>query len=265
LENVCVATGIGERLREARVLRGLDLDEIADRTKIRVPFLRALEEERWDQLPGPAYVRAFLRTYADALGLDADLVVDEYMAAESHEPEPEVAQAPPLGGADRRRPRVPALPAGLPRPGWPAIAGIAVVALVGILLVIGLVGGSDDGEAPAPAEDQSPASSGDGGERSAREERPSRVTLSLTTTGTVWVCVVDEDEQPVVEGVTLAAGEEAGPFRGRAFDVGLGNGAVEMEANGKRVEIPTAANPVGYRFTPERTVELTPEERPTCS
>jgi cytoskeleton protein RodZ len=265
LQNVCVASGIGERLREARALRGLDLDEIADRTKIRVPFLRALEEERWEQLPGPAYARAFLRTYADALGLDADLVVEEYVSGESREPEPEVAQGPRLGGSERRGPRLPARPAGLPRPGWPAIAGVAVAALVGILLVIGLVGGSDDGEAPAPAENRTPASSGDGGDGSAREESPSRVTLRLTTTGTVWVCLVDEDEQPVVEGVTLAAGEEAGPFRGRAFDVGLGNGAVEMEANGKRVSIPSAANPVGYRFTPERTVELAPEERPTCT
>ena len=260
-----MATGIGERLREARVLRGLDLDEIADRTKIRVPFLRALEEERWDQLPGPAYARAFLRTYADALGLDADLVVDEYVSGESQEPEPEVAQAPRLGGADRRRPRLPTRPAGVPRPRWPAVAGVAVAALVGILLVVGLVGGSDDGEAPAPAENQSRASSGGDGERPAKDEPPSRVTLSLTTTGTVWVCVVDEDEQPVVEGVTLAAGEEAGPFRGRAFNVGLGNGAVEMQANGKPVPIESAADPVGYRFTPERTVELAPEERPTCT
>jgi cytoskeleton protein RodZ len=265
LDNVGVAAGIGERLREARVLRGLDLDEIADRTKIRVPFLRAMEEERWEQLPGPAYARSFLRTYADALGLDADLVVDEYMSGESHEAEPAVAQGPRLGGADRRRSRLPTRPAGLPRPGWPAIAGVAIVALVGILLVIGLVGGSDDGETSAPAENQSPASSGEGRERTTQEERPSRVTLRLTTTGTVWVCVVDENEQPVVEGVTLAAGEEAGPFRGRAFNIGLGNGAVEMEANGKRVPIPSAADPVGYRFTPERTVELAPEERPTCT
>lgn len=263
---MCVAPGIGERLREARVLRGLDLDEIADRTKIRVPFLRAMEEERWEQLPGPAYARAFLRTYADALGLDADLVVDEYVSGESHEPEPEVAQGPRLGGADRRGPRLPARPAGLPRPRWPAIAGVAIAALVGILLVIGLVGGSEEDEPAAPAKSPPPASSGGGGKASEKAERPpSRVTLRLTTTGTVWVCVVDEDEQPVVEGVTLAAGEEAGPFRGRAFNVGLGNGAVEMEANGKRVPIPTAADPVGYRFTPERTVELAPEERPTCT
>jgi cytoskeleton protein RodZ len=261
-----VASGIGERLREARVLRGLDLEEVAERTKIRVPFLLALEQENWDQLPGTAYARAFLRTYAEALGLDPDLVVDEYTAAESQEPEPEAPPGPRLAGRPRRGRRPPARAAGVPRPGWATIAGAGVAAVVVILVVVGLVGGSDD-EPAEPADSRRPASSGDGGGGgdSARKESPSRVTLTLTTTATVWVCVVDQDEQPVVEGVTLAAGEEAGPFRGRAFNVGLGNGAVEMEANGEPVEIPPVANPVGYRFTPGRTVELTPEERPTCT
>jgi cytoskeleton protein RodZ len=260
-----VASGIGERLREARVRRGLDLEEVAERTKIRVPFLLALEQENWDQLPGTAYARAFLRTYAEALGLDPDLVVDEYTAAESRESAPEAAPGPPLAARPRRGRRAPTRATDLPRPGWATIAGAGVAAVVAILVVVGLVGGSDE-EPAEPVESRRPASSGDGGGGdSAREERPSRVTLTLTTTATVWVCVVDQDEQPVVEGVTLAAGEEAGPFRGRAFNVGLGNGAVEMEANGEPVEIPTVANPVGYRLTPGRTVELAPEERPTCT
>ena len=49
-----------------------------ERTKVRAKYLRYLEEERFDQLPGHTYTKGFLRTYADALGLDGELYVDEY-------------------------------------------------------------------------------------------------------------------------------------------------------------------------------------------
>lgn len=69
---------IGSSLREARVRQGLDLEELEQRTKIRRKYLRALEEEQFEQLPGHTYVRGFLRTYADALDLDGQLYADEY-------------------------------------------------------------------------------------------------------------------------------------------------------------------------------------------
>jgi cytoskeletal protein RodZ len=69
---------IGSSLREARARQGLDVNELELRTKIRAKYLRALEEERFEQLPGHTYVKGFLRTYADALGLDGQLYVDEY-------------------------------------------------------------------------------------------------------------------------------------------------------------------------------------------
>ena len=71
--------------------------------------------------------------------------------------------------------------------------------------------------------------------------------------------------EPVVEGVTVPAGEELGPFRGREFDVGLGNGQVEIEANDEPVPIPAAADPLGYRITGSGTRELDAGERPTCT
>ena len=69
---------IGSSLREARTRQGLDVNEFELRTKVRGKYLRALEEERFEQLPGHTYVKGFLRTYADALGLDGQLYVDEY-------------------------------------------------------------------------------------------------------------------------------------------------------------------------------------------
>jgi transcriptional regulator with XRE-family HTH domain len=62
---------IGSSLREARERRGLELNEIERATRIRSRYLRALEEEQFGQLPGRAYAKGFLRTYADYLGLDA--------------------------------------------------------------------------------------------------------------------------------------------------------------------------------------------------
>jgi hypothetical protein len=69
---------IGNSLREARQRKELDFPELEQGTKIRAKYLRALEDEAFETLPGPTYVKGFLRTYADYLGLDGQLYVDEY-------------------------------------------------------------------------------------------------------------------------------------------------------------------------------------------
>ncbi len=69
---------IGSSLREARLRQQLDFPELELATKIRSKYLRALEEEQFDVLPAQTYVKGFLRNYADQLGLDGQLYVDEY-------------------------------------------------------------------------------------------------------------------------------------------------------------------------------------------
>jgi hypothetical protein len=69
---------IGNSLREARERQGLGYPEIELSTKIRAKYIRALEEEDFTSIPGDAYIRGFLRTYAEYLGLDGDVYVDEY-------------------------------------------------------------------------------------------------------------------------------------------------------------------------------------------
>jgi hypothetical protein len=69
---------IGNSLREARVRRGIEFAQAELTTKIRGKYLRALEEEHFDVLPAETYVKGFLRTYAEYLGLDGQLYVDEY-------------------------------------------------------------------------------------------------------------------------------------------------------------------------------------------
>jgi cytoskeleton protein RodZ len=81
---------IGSSLREARTRQGLDFNEMEFRTKVRAKYLRALEAEQFDQLPGHTYIKGFLRTYADSLGMDGQLYVDEYnsryVAGEEEQP-----------------------------------------------------------------------------------------------------------------------------------------------------------------------------------
>jgi helix-turn-helix protein len=69
---------IGNSLREARVRQGLDYPQVELATKIRAKYLRALEEEEFEVLPGGTYIKGFMRSYAEFLGLDGQLYVDEY-------------------------------------------------------------------------------------------------------------------------------------------------------------------------------------------
>jgi cytoskeletal protein RodZ len=81
---------IGNSLREARMRRGVDFAQAELGTKIRGKYLRALEEEHFEVLPAQTYVKGFLRTYAEYLGLDGQLYVDEYnsrfVAGDEHAP-----------------------------------------------------------------------------------------------------------------------------------------------------------------------------------
>jgi cytoskeletal protein RodZ len=72
------STPFGEHLRREREMRGVSLDEIAAATRISVRFLEALENEHWDQLPGGAFNRGFIRSIARFLGIDEDGLVAEY-------------------------------------------------------------------------------------------------------------------------------------------------------------------------------------------
>jgi cytoskeletal protein RodZ len=113
---------IGNSLREARLRQGLDLPRVEADTKIRGKYLRALEDERFEVLPGDTYVKGFLRTYADRLGLEGQLYVDEYNSRFSA-----VEEAPaPRSAAPRRRSR-------------PVESNLVIVALAGIVAVTVLV------------------------------------------------------------------------------------------------------------------------------
>jgi cytoskeleton protein RodZ len=102
---------IGASLREARLKRSLTPADVQKAIRIRDRYLQALEEERWELLPGEAYVKGFLRTYADYLGLDGNLYVDEYNNRFAHPeeqpllvPERFARRRTPIGGVGLMRP-----------------------------------------------------------------------------------------------------------------------------------------------------------------
>src|SRR5918998_2595065 len=149
---------IGAALREERERQGLTLEDLEARTKIRTRYLRALENEDWDILPGPTYVRGFLRTYAGTLGLDAEDLVDDYR--EEFEPPQSRAGLPEVVLSERRAPN--GRRSGFDRR-WLIVALVA--GLIALLLVLGLSGGSeDDGdEGKDTVERAKPEAKGPGG------------------------------------------------------------------------------------------------------
>ncbi|HVS28625.1 MAG TPA: helix-turn-helix domain-containing protein, partial [Solirubrobacteraceae bacterium] len=105
-------TEIGPTLREARMRAKLDVSEVEASTKIRAKYLRAIENEEWSLLPGPTFTKSFLRTYADQLGLDGKLLVEEYKLRHERPSDLDLQPISPNLGTDRRRrppgpPRIP--------------------------------------------------------------------------------------------------------------------------------------------------------------
>ena len=114
---------IGDQLRETRMRNRIDITDVEAATKIRAKYLRALENEEWELLPGPTFVKTFLRTYADYLGLDARNLVEEYRARFER---PAAQELTPFGtslGGRRTRPRRPVFAP------WMAVL-VGVIALV---------------------------------------------------------------------------------------------------------------------------------------
>src|SRR3954471_6984785 len=96
--------GIGDTLQEARMRQGLDIADLETKTKIRAKYLRALENEEFSMLPGSTFVRTFLRTYAEQLGLDPHRLVEEYRAGHEPQEEPDSASlGRPVAMHDRDR------------------------------------------------------------------------------------------------------------------------------------------------------------------
>jgi hypothetical protein len=244
---------IGDTLREARMRQRLDIADVERKTKIRAKYLRALENEEFSMLPGPTFVKTFLRTYSEVLGLDPHLLVEEYRA--TYESRDELEQLQPLGppavGRDRRRPIRP--------PGPWLLLGIAVVGVIAALLVIGLVGNGDDGDGGQAAERTETRPRREPQPRREQPARPRRVVLRIAPIAETYVCIdTGEGTEKRFEGIIA----EPQTFRGRRLRVNFGNTSVEVTKNGEPVAIEPSTEPVGFVFTPRANRPLPAGERP---
>lgn len=248
---------IGTTLRDARNRRKIDLSEVEAATKIRVRFLRAIENEEWDVLPGDIYARAFIKTYATYLGLDGERLAEDYRSgAEGSAPVRAPSRVEPALSA-RRSP-------GRSRAGGRILAVIVVAALIGVVVAIGIAGRGGD----SPGKDSGSAGAKNGKAKTAPPAKApaSGVAVSLEATDEVWVCLLDGDEEPVINGQILAAGEHEGPFHSKSFSVAFGNGSVTMEIDGSPAQLPESSSPIGFAVDGKGNLtELQEGERPDCA
>jgi hypothetical protein len=257
---------IGETLRESRMRRRIDIAEVEAATKIRAKYLRALENEEWDLLPGPTFVKTFLRTYAEYLELDPRGLVDEYKQRFEAASGGEVA---PFGGLAGTRPaqrRGRQRGRSLAAFGPVAVVGILAIALVVIFYVLGRFGQPNDVDGTPPRATATPSATPVATTEPSEPAAAKRVRMRLVATGDVYVCLVDASGKRLLDGVTLHAGERTDRFRSRLLRVNLGTSNVQMVVDGRRYPVARSADPVGYELRPGREPRRLPDaRRPTCA
>jgi cytoskeleton protein RodZ len=211
-------------------------------------------------LPGPTFVKTFLRTYADYLGLDARNLVEDYRARFERPAAQELTAFATSMGGRRARPR-----RAVVAPWMLILAG--VLGLLGAFYLLGTWGDEPEREAtPAAAPEPTPAPAGDREEKQKkRRAAPRRLRFQIQPTGPVSVCLEDADGEALIRNITLDAGQDSETFRTtKRFRVSFGTGAAVMRVNGKEFEVSDAA-PVGYELRPGRKPRTLPEDaRPTC-
>lgn len=244
----------------------IDISEIESETKIRAKYLRALENEEWDLLPGPTYVRTFLRTYAEALGLDARLMVEEYRVRHERVSEQELLPISPgtARAARERRPRPPRFGRG-----W--LIGAVVLLLIGALFFLGRSASDDEPESEAvrtPVTTSTAARTSTPAVTPARKRKrpaPRTARLQIIASAPVYVCLVAAGGRRVLNGALLRADSPRRTYRSRAFRLTLGNGSAVLRVNGKRREIPEVTDGIGYRITARGVSRLSAAARPVCA
>ncbi|MBV8258686.1 MAG: helix-turn-helix domain-containing protein [Actinobacteria bacterium] len=221
---------IGNSLREARVRQGLGYPELELATKIRAKYLRALEDEEFSILPGDTYIKGFLRTYADHLGLDGQLYVDEYTSRFA------------LGLADepllqRQRPRV--RQRTVERRGvLLALLGIAVLAA--LVIVAWKFGGSSPTSTPASTP---------------RVAAPAALTLVGVGKGSYVVIRQGEASGPLLLQGTIEGGSRQTLTGRRFYLFARDPGLLRITLGGRPVSLPAARN-LRVLVTPSRTTRL---------
>ena len=232
--------------------RRIDMTEVEAATKIRAKYLRALENEEWDLLPGPTFVKTFLRTYAEYLELDPRMLVEEYRQRYERPSTQDLTPfGPGMGGRRRQRPR---------RSLGPLVVVLGgVVVLLVALYLLGVVWGDTppEDEGPAvvstatPTATATPAKTAKPKKTKKKASPPARASLRLTAKGArVYVCLIDATGKAVVNGEYLEPGKSTKTFRSQRFRVNLGNSSVTLRVGGKSYPAENTGKPIGYEVRP---------------
>jgi len=231
---------IGSSLREARLRQELDFPELEERTKIRPKYLRALEDERFDILPAPTYVRGFLRSYAEALGLDGQPFVDEYNSrftvGEDDAPL-RARSAPPL-----RRERA-------PRESRLAAIALVAIAIATALVIAAWKFGGPEGEKVPGLQSGSPTTT------STRAPKGTARLVVRASDGSSWMEVrARTSSGKLLYSGTLEEGQRKS-FEGKSLQLALAKPQnVVVRLNGNRVELPRGTT---FVVTSRRIVRAT--------
>jgi hypothetical protein len=258
---------IGEVLKRARSREHLDIRDVEEQTKIRIKYLRAMEQDDWDVLPSHAYAKGFLRTYASILGLDADALVDEYRrryegpSAEG----PYTFTEPVLEG--RRR-----LGGGRSVRLGPILVVAGAVIVVG-LAVLGLTGGEDDGGAKHAkhAKNHKHAQQHHAKERAQKppQSKPGKVALRLEVMDPLTVCLVTDSGEVLLDNKPLAAGESEGTYNAPGYDLrfpgGYDTGEFDLFINDKKEALTDLSGPSAFKVAEDGKVRQVTFPGEDCS
>jgi cytoskeletal protein RodZ len=251
----------------------IDVSEIEAQTKIRAKYLRALENEEWGLLPGPTFVKSFLRTYATALGLDGKALVEEYRL--HHEHPSEGMLEPIVSSPQRNRSRSrPSRGGGSPSDRGSRAYAIAVgtiLVIILVLIVLLIAGGksnkSSGGTSASSSSKSGTAKHHKGASGATAAHATSDVaTLSLTPTATVYVCLLGDGGRKLIPGIELQPGATTPTYHARRFEITLGNNAVTMVLDGTARTVPASSRAIGYSITKGGGRRpLQPGQQPTCA
>jgi cytoskeletal protein RodZ len=274
---------IGSTLREARMRARIDISEVEVGTKIRAKYLRALENEEWDLLPGPVYVKSFLKTYGDYLGLDSRLLVDEFKRRYERPSDHDVrAMATTARERDRRAGARQPSRVGRALLSPRTVIGVALAVIVVAIYVIGTQNNKPTGGGtPAPATKGSGhhhhrgsgTSTGAGSTTTQTHTStiktntvttPATASLTLAATAPVWICVENQAGRPLMTARDYAVGETIPTLHARQLLLTLGNTAVTMTVDGKPYTptVPSGSAVVSLKITPTGASRLA--TAPTC-
>jgi cytoskeleton protein RodZ len=251
---------IGARLREARMRAKIDINEVEVRTKIRAKYLRAIENEEWDLLPGEVYVKSFLRTYGAFLGLDTRQLIDDFRRQYERPSDQEMRPIAPPGRERDRGSRSRVLPPWL-------IIGVVLIAVIAVLFAVGKLGGGSNPAATTRSVSTAPPARSHRHHRAhaATPARPRTVRLQLVATGQVYVCLVNGTGQKLIPGLIYATGQTIPVKTAPKLLLTLGNNAVQMKVNGRKVTIPASSGSIGYELLPGSTRVLAVAAQPRCA